>query len=167
MKDYVNAKILYCHPPPGVSEGSFNARTHQLAILRAVDTKQLPVTRVGKGAETFVPSPVLPEPVEGSIIPVHALGSKSRAVDQSFFNNGSSLGYLPFVQGSAQNGKEISRAKLFPHQNAVANDGTPLGGRRARIASVLENAGTNAGSSKKHHKKRKGVKVRSGGGYDL
>lgn len=167
MKDYVNAKILYCHPPPDVSEESFNARTHQLALVRAADKKLAPVTRVSKGADTFVPSNVLPPAVEGSIIPVHALGSKSRAVDQSFFNNGSSLGHLPFVQGSARNGKEISRTKLFPHQNAVADDGTPLGGRRARIATVLENAGVELGSTKKHHKKAKRVKQRSGGGYDL
>lgn len=166
MKDYVNAKILYCHPPPDTSEDSFNARTHELALLRAADKKLAPVTRVSKGADTWVPSNVPLPAVEGSIIPVHALGTKSRAVDQSFFNDSASLGYLPFVQGSALNGKEVSRARLFPHQNTVANDGTALG-PQTRMAAILTNTGVEPGSGKKHFKKRKGIKVRSGGGYDL
>lgn len=125
------------------------------------------MTRVGKGADTFVPSNVPVPPVEGSILPAHAIGHKSRAVDVSFFNDTSHIGYRPFIQGSARNGKEISRAKLFPHQNMVADDGTPLGGRKARIASVLANAGPEIGAGKKSHKKNKRVKQRSGGGYDI
>jgi large subunit GTPase 1 len=166
LKDYVNAKILYCHPPPGVSEASFNQRTHELALLRAIDKKRAPVTRVGKSADTFVPSNVPTLPTEG-VLPALGQGHKSQAVDQAFFTNASNLGYLPFVQGSARNGQEFSRAKLFPHQNAVANDGSALNGRRARIASVLANQGTDVGAGKKHHMKSKRVKQRSGKGYDV
>jgi large subunit GTPase 1 len=166
LKDYVNAKILYCHPPPGISEVSFNERTHELALLRAVDKKRAPVTRVGKGADTFVPSNV-PVSTPDGILPALGTGHKSKAVDQAFFTNTSNLASRPFVQGSARNGQEYSRAKLFPHQNAVADNGSALNGRRARIASVLANQGTEIGAGKKHHKKNKRVKQRSGKGYDV
>jgi large subunit GTPase 1 len=56
---------------------------------------------------------------------------------------------------------------LFPHQNAVADDGSTLNGRRAKIASVSANQGTEIGAGKKHHKKNKRVKQRSGKGYDV
>ena len=47
----------------------------------------------------------------------------------------------------------------------VADDGTSLTGRRARIAAVLA-AGGGVAPGKKHHKKMKRVKQRSGKGYD-
>jgi large subunit GTPase 1 len=166
LKDYVNAKLLYSHPPPGISEASFNERTHELALLRAVDKKRAPVTRVGKGADTFVPSNAHMSSSNG-VIPAVGYGHKSQAVDQAFFTNTSSLASRPFVQGSARNGQEYSRAKLFPHQNAVANDGSTLNGRQERIASVSANQGTEIGTGKKHHKKQKRVKQRSGKGYDM
>lgn len=166
LKDYVNAKLLFSHPPPGMTQDEFNHYSYQLAMDRAAGKKRAPVTRVGKGADTFVPSNVLPPHVEGSVLPALGQGLKSRALDHDFFEGNSPLSSRPFVQGSGiQNGKEFSRAKMFPHQNAVANDGTPVGGRRARIAAVLANAGE-VGSGKKHHKKMKRVKQRSGKGYD-
>ncbi|KII94187.1 hypothetical protein PLICRDRAFT_695224 [Plicaturopsis crispa FD-325 SS-3] len=165
LKDYVNAKLLYCHPPPDVSDSSFNARTHELALQRASGKKLAPVTRVGKGADTFVPSNAAPVMRPDGILPALGQGHKSKAIDHDFFTNGSNLSARPFVQGSAANGKEFTRAKLFPHQNALADDATPLGGRRARIAAVVANAGE-LGAGKKHHKKSKRVKQRSGKGYD-
>jgi large subunit GTPase 1 len=162
LKDFVNAKILYCHPPPGISEVSFNERTHELALLRSIDKKRAPVTRVGKGADTFVPSNVSGD----GAFPVLGQGHKSQAVDRDFFTNTSNLAFRPFVQGSARNGQEYSRAKLFPHQNAVANDGSALTGGRAQIASVSTNSGE-GNQNKKHHKRNKRVKQRSGKGYDV
>src|SRR5882762_10221477 len=146
LKDYVNAKILYCHPPPGVSEASFNKRTHELALLRAVNKKRAPVTRVGKGANTFVLLPVVPS--ADSVTPALVQGHKSKTVDQAFFTNDSSLASRPFVQGSARHGQEFSRTQLFPHQNAVANDGSALSGRRARIAAVINSQAVDIGAGK-------------------
>ena len=54
LKDYVNAKLLFCHPPPGVSDDEFNEDTHQLALSRAAGKKRAPTTRVVKGADTFI-----------------------------------------------------------------------------------------------------------------
>ncbi|KAF8213250.1 P-loop containing nucleoside triphosphate hydrolase protein [Mycena galopus ATCC 62051] len=166
MKDYVNAKLLYCHPPPDVPEAEFNKRTHELAMLRFADKKRAPVTRVGKGADTFVPSQVLATPGDDTAAPPQGL--KSRALDQNFFENNSTLSPRPFIQNSGLlNGKTFSRSRTYPHQNAVADDGTPLSGRRARLASVLMNQGGVLGDGKKHHKKMKRVKQRSGKGYDI
>ncbi|THH02560.1 hypothetical protein EW026_g278 [Hermanssonia centrifuga] len=161
LKDYVNAKLLYCNPPPGISEDAFNEETWDLALKRAEGKKRAPVTRVGKGADTFVPANI--QQSDSSVIKV--TGHKSHTVDQDFFANDGTLAARPFTQGSARNGQEFTRSKLYPHQNAVADDGTPLNGRRARVAAVLANTG-DVGTGKKHHKKIKRVKQRSGRGYD-
>ncbi|KAJ6519644.1 hypothetical protein C8R45DRAFT_952209 [Mycena sanguinolenta] len=163
MKDYVNAKVLYCHPPPDIPGDEFNRRTHELALLRFADKKRAPLTRVGKGADTFVPS----EALATNEAAAQPQGLKSRAIDQNFFENNSTLSSRPFIQGSGLlDGKTFSRSRTYPHQNAVADDGTPLSGRKARLASVLMNQG-GALDGKKHHKKMKRVKQRSGKGYDI
>ncbi|KAH9937242.1 P-loop containing nucleoside triphosphate hydrolase protein [Fomitopsis serialis] len=167
MKDYVNAKLLYCHPPPGVSEDEFNEETRQIALGRAMGKKRAPTTRVAKGADTFVPQNGLTSnPDTPSAVDVGP-SFKSQTVDRAFFASNSSLSMRPHVQGSARHGQEVSRMQVYPHQNAVADDGSALSGRRARIAAVLVNAdGESALNGKKHHKRPKRVKQRSGRGYD-
>jgi large subunit GTPase 1 len=161
LKDYVNAKLLFCHPPPGSSETNFNHRTHELALQRAHGKKHAPVTRVKKDADTFVGAPDTGAGVSGQL----GVGPKSRAVDRDFFANGSTLSARPFIQGSGHDGHEFTRAKLYPHQNSVADDGTPLSLREARVGAVVQN-GVAAAPGKKSHKKSKRVKQRSGKGYD-
>ncbi|EMD41943.1 hypothetical protein CERSUDRAFT_147367 [Gelatoporia subvermispora B] len=143
LKDYVNAKLLFCQPPPGINEDEFNEQTRQLALRRAAGKKRAPTTRVVKGADTFIaPQDVSSAQLFANGIPSTTPGGrKSRAVDQDFFANGS-LSARPFVQGATRGGQEVSRMRLYPHQNSVADDGTALSGRRARIASVLAQAGT-------------------------
>ncbi|KIJ64999.1 hypothetical protein HYDPIDRAFT_124392 [Hydnomerulius pinastri MD-312] len=165
LKDYVNGKLLFCHPPPETSEESFNARTHELSLIRAIGKKRAPVTRVTKGADTFVPAVPIPTSTPDSILPAQASGLKSLAVDKEFFAHNSALSAHAFVQGSARHGQEFSRGKIYPHQNMVANDGTLLGGRMSKVAVLMHSAGVE-GNEKKHHKKGKRVKQRSGKGYD-
>lgn len=157
LKDYVNGKLLFCRPPPGISDALFNEETHKNSLLRAAGKKRAPVTRVGKNADTFVPASI---PVSGqeSTLPAQATGSKSRKIDQEFFERNSVLQSRPVVQDT---GKPFSRAMLYPHQNAVANDGTPIPANQARLLALLQNA-----DSSKKHKKMKRVKQRSGKGYD-
>ncbi len=83
-------------------------------------------------------------------------GGRTQVLDAEFFQQNASLAGHAFV-----NGKAFSRSKQFPHQNSVTNDGTPVGPRQARIASVLANQD---GGGNKHHKKMKRVKQRSGRG---
>ncbi|KAF7799320.1 hypothetical protein EIP86_010552 [Pleurotus ostreatoroseus] len=160
LKDYVNAKLLYCHPPPTVPEDEFNQDTRSLAMKRWEGKKKAPTTRVVKGADTFIATDA------PSGISSQGTGQKTQRVDHEFFENNAALSSRPFTQGSTRGGQSFTRSRLYPHQNAVADDGSPLGGRRARIAAVLASAGGDIAPGKKHHKKMKRVKQRSGKGYD-
>ncbi|KAL5533987.1 hypothetical protein ACEPAG_447 [Sanghuangporus baumii] len=156
LKDYVNAKLLYCHPPPGVSDQDFNSRAHEYILSRLARRKRAPATRVTKNADTFL-----------SIGEDTKQNNKVHSVDDSFFSSESTLSARPFLQGPGRHGQTFSRSNLYPHQNVVNDDGTPLQGRRARIASVLAaNGGEVGGKSKKHFKGNKRAKQRSGKGYD-
>ncbi|KAE9408282.1 P-loop containing nucleoside triphosphate hydrolase protein [Gymnopus androsaceus JB14] len=159
LKDYVNGKLLFCHPTPGVDEKDFNAETHEISIRRVAGKKKAPVTRVGKDADTFVAS----APLSQSILPALGQGQKSQALDQQFFDDKSAAGAV-YANGVVHGGKEFSRATAFPHQNSVANNGTVIQPKYARMASVL--ASNDRDLSSKKHKKPKRVKQRSGKGYD-
>lgn len=157
LKDYVNAKLLYCHPPPGVLNVAFNEKTHQKAIARVAHKKRAPTTRVGKDADTFVP---VGQSSAGTPV-ILGQGVKSQVIDRDFFANGT-MSNRPFVQSARGAGQEFTRPKLYPHQNMVADDGNPIGLHHARLASVV----ANVGSGEKQHKRNKRTKQRSGRGYD-
>ncbi|KAF9076100.1 P-loop containing nucleoside triphosphate hydrolase protein [Rhodocollybia butyracea] len=160
LKDYVNAKLLFCHPPPGISEKDFNAQTHEISLRRVAGKKKAPITRVGKDADTFVASASFPQ----AILPALGQGQKSRALDQQFFEEKSSAGGAVYAKGVVHGGKEFSRAIAFPHQNSVTNNGTVIQPKYARMAAVLASNGGDLSSKK--HKKKPRAKQRSGKGYD-
>lgn len=61
LKDYVIAKLLYAHPPPGIDPDFFmeTSRAQTLARLEAeykAGRKKAPTTHVGKNADTYVPA---------------------------------------------------------------------------------------------------------------
>ncbi|KAK1228660.1 hypothetical protein PQX77_008254 [Marasmius sp. AFHP31] len=155
LKDYVNAKLLYCHPPPGILPKLFNEQTHQIQLRRMAGKKRAPVTRVGKDADTYVAT----EPKTQETRTTEGQGPKSRALDQEFFNQNSMGVYAKGIHG----GKGFSRSTAFPHQNTMTNEGVVIAPKHARMAAVLANQ-TQDGSKK--HKKPKRVKQRSGKGYD-
>ena len=166
LKDYVNAKLLFCHSPPGVGDDDFNKQTREICLRRASGKKHAPITRVSKDADTFIPSHAVKTLPDASSRIITTSGKISDSIDQDFFSDTPSLSPRPFVQGSAQHGQAFARTRIYPHQNIVSDDGTAVGGRRARIAAVLANAGGEIAPGKKHHKKMKRVKQRSGKGYD-
>lgn len=155
LKDYVNAKLLFCHPPPSIPDLAFNQRTHEIALARVAGKKHAPITRVGKDADTYVSSPA----AEISAHP-QGIGQKSRALDKEFFAENSNL-----VGRAFSRGQEFSRDKIYPHQNMISDDGTTLGAHHGRLAAVLASQ-NGVLSGKKHHKKMKRTKNRSGKGYD-
>lgn len=67
LKDYVNAKLLYCHPPPDVDANEFNAESREMALVQYIGKKKAPISRVGKGADTFVKA----APEELTPLPTH------------------------------------------------------------------------------------------------
>jgi large subunit GTPase 1 len=164
LKDYVNAKLLYCHPPPEQDGKAFNEETAAIQLHQVLGKKKAPITRVGKNADT-APEALSSVPMTNeSGIPAQPQSVKTRALDREFFDS-QAMGGRPYVKGGNRDGKAFVRAKLYPHQNSVANDGTPLDPNQARAAAILEASGIGMGSGKKHFKMKRG-KQRSGKGYD-
>ncbi|KAM0748211.1 P-loop containing nucleoside triphosphate hydrolase protein [Meredithblackwellia eburnea MCA 4105] len=172
LKDYVNGKLLYCHPPPGVSTESFNEENRDLERLRAqgkLRKKQAPTTRVPIKADTYIHQQG--EQGAATVKSASRQSSRAQALDRSFFTT-ANLPARPGVRGVAadMNGGEFSRVKMFGHQGLVRADGTVA---RRRGKGKGPPVGTDAGvvlggissDDKKHFKKRR-EKKRSGRGYD-
>lgn len=148
LKDYVNGKLLYCHPPPGHVSSEFNKEINEAALK--VFKKLAPSTRVPATALNYV------APADGTTT---QSGSRTAAVDKAFFERQLSS---PQVSGknSAATSMTGGRVTLFPHQRLLADDGSPLPmSRKERMAIVQANLG-DMGGSKKHKKGKKHVKVR-------
>lgn len=124
--------------------------TENHALERISVKKRAPVTRVGKNADTFID-------FGGASAEKIPQGHKARAVDESFFDSGSSLSSRPFMQGGAHHGQPFSRAQSYPHQNMLAGDGS---NNTTQMGMQVRE------KSKKHFKGNKRVKQRSGKGYD-
>lgn len=160
LKDHVSGKLLFCHPPAGVSEDMFNARTHELALRCMAGKKRAPLTRVGKGADTFVP-PSMPR-TPGLDAPTNLESSlKSLSLDREFFAEDDPVASHPLVRGAGKHGQQFTRNRMYPHQNMVGDDGrlVPAGAKSIVVATEEMNG-------KKYHKKMRRVKQRSGKGYD-
>jgi large subunit GTPase 1 len=59
LKDYVNAKLLYAHPPPGIDADEFMSTSREQTMARLdaeyeAGRKRAPTTHVGKNADTYV-----------------------------------------------------------------------------------------------------------------
>ncbi|WWC87856.1 uncharacterized protein L201_002753 [Kwoniella dendrophila CBS 6074] len=59
FKDYVNAKLLYAHPPPGVDADQFMESSRAITLAKIEEAyengrKRAPVTHVSKNADTYV-----------------------------------------------------------------------------------------------------------------
>lgn len=139
----------------------------EIQLKLATGTKKAPVTRVGKNADT-APDVFHDDEGRGNTqpeTPVRApQSSKTRALDRDFFDS-QGVGPRPYIKGGNKDGQSFSRVKLYPHQNTVADDGTPVRPQHANAAAILESSGISGGSGKKHFKMKRG-KQRSGKGYD-
>jgi len=170
LKDYVNAKMLYCHPPPNVDSVDFNEETREISLERVAGKKRAPITRVGKDSVTFIPSNSVPATTKDGSTPSNpVITSNSRgsrrvsALDHEFFESNAFGGdSKPFIQsGGDQGGSAFSRVKMFPHQFGIGDDGRPLGA--AEVAARMQAMQI---PGKKTHKKAKKMKQRSGKGFD-
>ncbi|WWC60276.1 uncharacterized protein I303_102845 [Kwoniella dejecticola CBS 10117] len=74
FKDYVNAKLLYAHPPPGIDSDEFMKSSREITLAKLEEAyengrKRAPVSHVSKNADTYVKpagsGPVPREPAEG------------------------------------------------------------------------------------------------------
>ncbi|KAG8880203.1 hypothetical protein FRB98_005287 [Tulasnella sp. 332] len=168
LKDYVDGKLLFCHPPPDVQPDAFNVaeQAEILKRLQASGKKMAPTTRVTKNAVTssFEPASTSTSQSNLDSPPTPPADSaKTRALDKDFFDN-QAVSSRPFVQGSARNGMQVSRNMRYPHENAAADDGSTIDAQQARMLAAL-----NAAKGGKKHFKQKRVKLRTGNpavGYD-
>ena len=162
LKDYVNAKLLFCHPPPTFPADEFNQETRDLMLRRATGKKRAPTTRVGKNADTYtLIGDLLGDTSEPS--PMPGQSQKSRVLDKQFFDENVGLSARPFAKGVGHRIQSVSRPILYPHHHSVANDGTPLSANDLQNVALMASMGA---PGKKGHKKAKRVKQRSGKGYD-
>ena len=149
----------------------FNEETRAISLERVAGKKRAPTTRVGKDSVTFIPSNSVPTTTKDGPTPsnlVTTSNSKSsrivNALDHEFFESnalgGDSRPFIP--SGGDQNGSTFSRVKIFPHQFGIGDDGRPLS-----VAEVTARMQTMQMPGKKHHKKAKKTKQRSGKGFDL
>ncbi|GAA5966448.1 hypothetical protein JCM3765_007576 [Sporobolomyces pararoseus] len=87
LKDYVNGKLLYVQPPPGVSPDDFNAETRDLDLLRAqnrLKKKMAPTTRVSQKSDYYVPPSSGGAGVENAMSGTRQ-SYRADALDQQFF----------------------------------------------------------------------------------
>lgn len=149
--------------------------------------KRAPVTRVGKGADTFVAAapadPMGPAPSDepagrqatsksvrqnAASAPDRSASQTARALDGSFFAEEGPAA-RPQVLGALKGGKQAndlggySRSTMYPHQRMLGPDGNPIDPEKAQAQGMVP---VRAKPSKKHYKGKEG-KQRSGRGYDL
>lgn len=152
---------MFCHPPPNYPGDDFNFETRKLALRRITRKKRAPSTRVGKNANTYIFDGNIGDPSD--LPPLPGQSEKSRSLDSQFFDEAAGLAARPFAKGAAGRIQSVSRPILYPHHVSVANDGTPLTTQGVQIGALMANVGERG---KKHHKKTKRTKQRSGKGYD-
>ena len=163
LKDYVNAKLLFCHPPPNYPADEFNSGARKLALRRVARKKRAPSTRDGKNGDA--------QPLDGTISDLSDLpaplgrSQKSQSLDRLFFDETAGLAARPFTKDAGGRIQSVSRPILYPHHLSVANDGSPFATHGVQIGTLMANAGGRA-PGKKDHKKMKRTKQRSGQGYD-
>jgi large subunit GTPase 1 len=139
----------------------------EVQLRRAAGKKRAPLTRVSKGADTA------PDISHASAIGTSSASlssgtgpsSKLQRLDRDFFDS-QAISSRPLIKGKGAGQFFNGRVKTYPHQNSVTDDGGEIGGRRARLAAVLEAAGGNVPGDGKKHFKGKRAKARSGKGYD-
>ncbi|KAK7534309.1 nucleolar GTP-binding protein 2 [Phyllosticta citribraziliensis] len=162
LKDYVNGKLLYCHPPP--VDPPIDGRLFNRELY---DEAHLPEKRRAAFA-LREESNVSGEPIEeaslmddADVVPLGknvVQGAKTKTLDKRFFAPQGNAGHLtrPFHEKYSEQGQASGRN---------------LTGRKARVVQALENDVDPSEvkmTGKKHFKANRREKVRNrGGGYDL
>ncbi|CAD6570832.1 MAG: hypothetical protein TREMPRED_006051 [Tremellales sp. Tagirdzhanova-0007] len=190
LKDYVNAKILYAHPPPCTSPDEFMRTSRDRTLSQLEEDfqngrKRAPVTHVGKSADTFVQPAFSAEPIEAEILPPSESWSESKQLTaRSVRANAASApmrsgkdksealdGYFFTEAGPAPRPVLTGRNHGGDQQEGGLGYSRPMQYPHQRMLGpdgmpILDSArkgGT--GGGKKHFKGREGKK-RSGRGYD-
>lgn len=141
FKDYVSARLLYAHPPPGVDADAFNAAQRDAARAALAGRRYAPILAEHEEAAALAAAKN-----KSSAKPQQ--GARSKAIDTAFFE-----------QPEAAKPSTKGRSALVPvgiRPGRMNADGTP-----ANVAPGVDEAQIR---SKKHFKGKKG-KQRSGQGF--
>lgn len=179
LKDYVNAKLLFAHPPPNIEVDEFMSTSRkrtmdEINLQYDNGRKRAPVAMVSKNADTFVvPAGEIERHrqlttnsvrANADTAPVRSGRYKSQALDGVFFTDAGPAP-RPVINGRQAREEQqeanqgYSRNTMYPHQRLLGADGMPLGG--------IPDAGIKTtGKANKRHFKVKEGKKRSGRGYD-
>lgn len=158
LKDYVNAKLLYGHPPPGVNADSYNAQQRERARAALSGRKFDPSSLAEHDEDDFEldsKSDFASQARQfGSNVPRQSL--RSKALDSAFFETMASS--RPTIVGRTG----VPTAAI---RGRVANDGSLIQNAQLNQASASLQGNSN-GTNKKHNKANKRKKQRSGAGFD-
>ena len=175
LKDYVNAKLLYAHPPPGIEVDKYMSSSRKRTLERLEEAfengkKRAPVTHVVKNSDTYVqPASEKERQFTTQSVRQNAASAPSRsgkakaaALEEVFFTE---TGPAPRPVIAGRQGKDeqdgglgYSRNTQYPHQRMLGPDGRPL-------VDLGMGVKTTGRQGKKHFKVKEGKK-RSGRGYD-
>ncbi|SJX60809.1 probable LSG1-Large-Subunit GTPase involved in 60S ribosomal subunit biogenesis [Sporisorium reilianum f. sp. reilianum] len=163
LKDYVNAKLLYSHPPPGIDADTFNAAQRERARAALAGRKYDP-SHLAEHADAATATAAggvdiddldadlqaeLAELTKRRGTGVVRQSAQSKALDSAFFDTMASS--KPTIVGRTG----VPTAAI---QGRIANDGTVIrGGAQQQQGQA---------GSKKHNKANKRKKQRSGAGFD-
>lgn len=142
LKDYVNAKLLFCNPPPEVDGDEFNKEQRMKAREALKGRRYDPALALAVGEDG--------QPLHSATNGKTAGGSRSRALDAAFFATGNG------------NGAQARGRKGLPGRGVVQGRLGPDG----KLLPQTMNAQSAMSSSKKHHKGSKKGKVRYAGVHD-
>ncbi|WVW80115.1 hypothetical protein I302_102090 [Kwoniella bestiolae CBS 10118] len=194
LKDYVNAKLLYAHPPPGMDADEFMRSSRDLTIAKLEEAyengrKRAPVTHVSKNADTYVApagssGPPLPDQMaeeeagrererqlttrqikaNAASAPMRTGREKAQALDNVYFNE---AGAQPRLVVKGRNQK-LDVPEPGTGQSYARSQQYPH--QRMLGPDGMPMMGSNPrdlgdGNGKKHFKRKEGKK-RSGRGYD-
>ncbi|KAH9271927.1 hypothetical protein BASA83_005765 [Batrachochytrium salamandrivorans] len=147
LKDYVNGKLLFIHPPPSINATAFNQEMYEDERLLRKQIKSLKIADLqAKVASMFTETPVSqrnPNP------------SSSRAIDSTFFKKPQHVSAKTVGKFSLP---DFSRVKLYPHQNSVDDQPTMAS---SSGASVMSSIGGPLPTKKSHKKGKKNIKSRT------
>ncbi|KAK8199630.1 nucleolar GTP-binding protein 2 [Phyllosticta capitalensis] len=162
LKDYVNGKLLYCHPPPvdpPIDGHHFNRELYDEAHLPEKRRAALAMHEEASVADEPVDDVSLMD--DPDVVPLGknvAQGAKTKAIDNKFFAPSGNSGHItrPFHEKYSEQGQASGRI---------------LSGRKERVMAALErdvDPSELRANGKKHFKGNRRQKVRNrGGGYDM
>jgi large subunit GTPase 1 len=144
LKDYVNGKLLYCHPPPHEPEidgAEFNAELYDFAHLPAKRQAWL-IGHTTNDESSMIGSEGGSNVSGGGALPLlpRETGPKSTNLDRKFFGPGS--------------GNAAHLRMPFSHQYTEQGKAKQLSGRKAKMMAALEKDidPADARAGKKHRK---------------